>query len=275
MDEEIVSQNPVPAEPLVAPTPPPIPEESFWSRWKGIILLIAAMCAIGLFGLLIYRTTVYVGKIQRGEVIDVSAFSNNTSASQLSDTGIQKIETVNNEAVNNFADDPSIGPENAAVTLVMFEDFECPYCEQLFPVIVAARKQYANDIRFVYRDFPLTDIHPNAQKAAEAGNCANAQGAFWTYHDLLFRNQDKLTVPDLKKYAQTTGLDTEKFNTCLDSGEYADEVQQDFEDGVRAGVSGTPTLFFNGNPVKGAITQSGFDQVMSLLLQSTNQSTNQ
>lgn len=274
MDEQLSPQEPIVPELAPAPTPPPIPDESFWKRWKGILIPLMILAFLLFFGFLTYRVTVYLGKIQRGEVIDISAFSNNDSASQLSEGNTLQLQTINNEAVNNFGDDPSFGPENADITVVMFEDFECPYCGKAFPVISSMREQFGDSVRFIYRDFPITAIHANAQKAAEAGQCAYAQGKFWEYHDLLFKNQTKLTVADLKSHASKLGLDTDQFNTCLDTGEYADEVQQDFEDGVRAGVSGTPTFFFNGNPVKGVLTQNAFVQVISVLRsQSTNTST--
>ena len=265
MDEQLSPQEPV--IPKLAPTPelPPVPEESFWKRWKGILIPLMVLFFLLFFGFLSYRVTVYLGKIQRGEVIDISAFSNNDSASQLSEGSAPKLQTINNEAVNNFGDDPTFGPDNADITIVMFEDFECPFCGKAFPTINAMREQFGDSVRFVYRDFPLTSIHANAQKAAEAGQCAYAQGKFWEYHDLLFKNQTKLSVDNLKIYASTLGLNTSQFNACLDTGEYADEVQQDFEDGVRAGVSGTPTFFFNGNPVKGVLTQNAFVQIISVL----------
>lgn len=274
MDEQLSPQESIVPELAPAPTPPPIPEESFWQRWKGILIPLMILAFLVFFGFLTYRVTIYLGKIQRGEVIDISSFSNNDSASQLSEGSGPKLQTINNEAVNNFGDDPTLGPDTADVTIVMFEDFECPFCGKASPVIKAMREEFGDSVRFVYRDFPLTSIHPNAQKAAEAGQCAHAQGKFWEYHDLLFKNQTKLAVDDLKTYASTLGVNTIQFNTCLDTGEYADEVQQDFEDGVRAGVSGTPTFFFNGNPVKGVLTQNAFVQIISVLRSSETDTIN-
>ncbi|HXF50383.1 MAG TPA: thioredoxin domain-containing protein [Dehalococcoidia bacterium] len=150
-------------------------------------------------------------------------------------------------------DDPARGPEDAAVTIIEFSDFQCPYCgrffQQTLPQLMA---QYGDRIRFVYRDFPLDQIHPNARNAAIAAECADDQGRFWEYHDVLFSNQQALGVADLKRYAEQLGLDVAAFSACLDSQKYNDEVNADLRDGLQAGVTGTPTFFINGRRVVGA-----------------------
>lgn len=146
-------------------------------------------------------------------------------------------------------DDPAIGAKNAQVTIIEFSDFECPFCGRALPTVKQVLKDYEGKVRVVYRDFPLS-FHPNAQKAAEAAECADDQGKFWEYHDKLFANQQALTVDNLKQYAKDLGLDAAKFNSCLDSGKYASEVQKDMAAGSAAGVSGTPT-FFIGNDENG------------------------
>jgi protein-disulfide isomerase len=178
-------------------------------------------------------------------------------------------------------DDPSLGDENAPVTIIEFSDFQCPYCgatvgknEGLIsrfkaqdpswePAVSNIIKDYVETgkVRLVFRDFPLS-FHENAQKAAEAGECADDQGKFWEYHDILFENQNALTVDDLKGYAADLDLDTEEFNSCLDSGKYTAEVQKDLADGQAAGVSGTPAYFINGVLVSGAQPYSVFKQVI-------------
>jgi protein-disulfide isomerase len=112
---------------------------------------------------------------------------------------------------------------------------------------------YGDEIRFVYRDFPLTSLHQYAEKAAEASECADDQGKFWEYHDLLFANQSALDVDSLKSYAAQLGLDTAKFNDCLDSGKQTSEVQKDAADAQAAGATGTPAFFVNGLLVSGAL----------------------
>lgn len=167
-------------------------------------------------------------------------------------------------------DDPSIGPMTAAVTIVEFSDFECPFCKQAFPIIRELMATYGDRVRYIYRDFPVSEIHDNAEKAAEAGACANAQGKFWALHDKIFQYAPQITVPDLKNYARASGVDMSLFTTCLDSGQFANEVQQDYSDGVALGVRGTPTWFINGKKVEGIIPGETFLTLIETLLKVTS-----
>ena len=142
-------------------------------------------------------------------------------------------------------DDPAKGPATAPVTIVEFTDFECPACASMHPVIEDVLKSYGDKVRFVVRDFPL-NRHPNARKAAEAANAAHAQGKFFEYIALLFKNQKALDIASLKKYASEIGLDRARFDAALDRGAYAAEVKKDLEDGEMYGVGVTPTIFVNG-----------------------------
>ena len=118
------------------------------------------------------------------------------------------------------------GGANAKVTIVEFSDFQCPFCLRVMPTLKRVKQTYGDKVRIVWKDFPLTQIHPQAFKAAEAGNCAREQGKFWEYHDRLFSNQQALQPDYLKKYAADAGLDTTKFNACLDTAKYSDRVQE-------------------------------------------------
>ncbi len=161
-------------------------------------------------------------------------------------------------------DDPFLGEDNAPVTIIEFSDYQCPFCKKFYD---ETEKQLIKDyvetgkVKFVYRDFPLDSIHPLARKAAEAAECADEQGKFWEYHDKLFETQ-KLDEASLKQHAKDLGLDTEQFNSCLDSGKYKDEVQKDLDDGIKAGVTGTPTFFINGKKVVGAQPYSVIKQII-------------
>jgi protein-disulfide isomerase len=146
-------------------------------------------------------------------------------------------------------DDPSRGDVNARVTIVEFTDFQCPACAAMNPVLEEVLKSYGSKVRFVVRDFPL-DQHENARKAAEAANAANAQGRFFEYIALLFKRQNALDVPSLKKYASELGLNRAQFDAALDGGVYAAEVKHDIEDGEMYGVGSTPTIFINGVQLK-------------------------
>jgi predicted DsbA family dithiol-disulfide isomerase len=146
---------------------------------------------------------------------------------------------------------PALGPAAAPVTIVEFSDFECPYCGGLFPTMKQVEKNYAQTVRVVYRQFPLTNLHPHAMKAAEASLCANEQKKFWEFHDSMFGNQQELSVADLKQRAVDLKLDAQAFNQCLDSGRQAAAIQADIQEGARAGVTGTPAMFINGRLLSG------------------------
>ena len=157
-------------------------------------------------------------------------------------------------------DDPARGDANAPVTIVEFTDFQCPACAAMHPVLEEVLKSYGNKVRFVVRDFPLNQ-HENARKAAEAANAANAQGKFFEYISVLFKNQKALDTPSLKKYATDLGLDRARFDAALDRGVYAAEVAKDVADGEMYGVGSTPTIFVNGVQLK-VLSADGLKQAI-------------
>ena len=138
------------------------------------------------------------------------------------------------------------GPRTAPATLVEYGDFECPHCGRAHFILNELIEQMGDQVRLVFRHFPLTQAHPHAQRAAEAAEAAGAQRRFWEMHDMLFENQDALEDSDLMAYAQELGLDLDRFQVELVSGAHAPRVRQDFLSGVRSGVNGTPTFFING-----------------------------
>ena len=142
--------------------------------------------------------------------------------------------------------DHILGPRTAAVTLVEHGDFECPHCRQAHYVLQELLAQFREHMRLVYRNFPLSQIHPHAKRAAEASEAAAAQGRFWDMHDMLFERQHALEDEDLTAYAAELGLDLGQFQIELVQGVHLPRVSQDFISGVRSGVNGTPTFFING-----------------------------
>ena len=158
----------------------------------------------------------------------------------------------------DVTDYPRLGNKNAKVAIVEFTDYQCPFCERLFSdAFPKIKKEYIDTgkVQYMVRDFPLFQIHPQAQKAAEAANCAKDQNKFWEMHDKLFSNQSALQIEDLKKYAGELGLNAGTFNSCLDSGKYTDKIKKDQTDGEGLGVRGTPASFIgtiNGNAVNGS-----------------------
>jgi protein-disulfide isomerase len=148
--------------------------------------------------------------------------------------------------------EPTRGPQQARVTIIEFSDFQCPYCRSFNATLDRVMKEFGSDVRLVFRQFPLGEIHPMAEKAAEASLCAQEQGKFWELHDLMFKDQANLAVSDLKAKAAGLGLETTAFNSCLDSGKYGDKIRQDIRDGALAGATGTPAFFINGRFYSGA-----------------------
>ena len=138
------------------------------------------------------------------------------------------------------------GPAHAAVTLVEYGDYECPYCGAAYPIIKEVQARMGDRLRFVFRNFPITTSHPHAEQAAEAAEAAAIRERFWEMHDLLYENQKRLRDEDLRGYAEKLGLDVVAFERELAEHVHAPRVREDFMSGVRSGVNGTPTLYING-----------------------------
>jgi protein-disulfide isomerase len=147
--------------------------------------------------------------------------------------------------------DHATGPDDAPVTLVEYGDYECPYCGMAHPILKAAQRRLGDQLRFVFRNFPLKESHPHAQHAAEAAESAAAQGKFWEMHDMIFEHQHALEDRHLVTYAESLGLDPDRVADDLANKTYAKRVREDFRSGVRSGVNGTPTFFINGERYNG------------------------
>lgn len=188
---------------------------------------------------------------------------------QLVRTRYGQSRTTENEAKEKptVDDDPALGPEDAPVTIIAFEDFECPYSGQVWRTEKQIMQEFEGKVRFVYRDFPLASLHANAIEAAEAAQCANDQGMFWDMHDLLFIYQKNLSSDIIMEAARSLDLDMTTFTECMDSGLYSAEVMDDYQDAVNAGVSGTPTYFFNGIRVEGNLPIEVFRTAINYFLE--------
>lgn len=172
----------------------------------------------------------------------------------------------------------AMGRADAPVTLIEFSDYQCPFCRRFFDqTLPAIKKEYVDTgkVRYVFRDFPLDQIHPQARKAAEAARCAGDQGKYWEMHDLLFQNQRDLAVPKLKEYAAGMKLDAGRFATCLDGAKFGGGVQKDVDEGASVGVRGTPAFFvgrsrgagpIDGLLISGARPLNDFRQEIERLL---------
>ena len=154
------------------------------------------------------------------------------------------------------------GNEKAAVELVEYGDYQCPHCGHAYPIIKSVQKKLGNKIKFVFRNFPLSEIHPNATNAAVAAEAAALQGKFWEMHDIIFEHQEHLGDTHLIKYAAQVGLDVAQFQVDFDKPLVQEKVENDFESGVMSGVNGTPTFFINGERYNGSWEE---DDLLDLL----------
>ncbi|MBP9828273.1 DsbA family protein [Patescibacteria group bacterium] len=228
--------------------------------FTGFIFVLFLIIVIGFS----WQVFSYYQKLQKGAVV----FAPGTYSSTVAST--DRLEALVQGAPGSGAlattDDPHIGSPDAAITIVEFADFGCPYCAEERFVLDALVKKYPDDVRLIYRDFPLTDVHPGAELAAMAGECAQEQGKFWEFHEALFADQGVFTLDSLVVTAQEAGLRVSLYEQCMTSGIYEDEVMQDLADGVQAGVTGTPTFFINGLKVEGAIPYGVFDELIKAFL---------
>jgi len=163
-----------------------------------------------------------------------------------------------------LGDAPILGSKDAKVTIVEFSDYECPFCGRHFSqTLPQIKSNYVDSgkARLAFKDFPLS-FHPNAQKAAEAARCAGEQGKYWEMHDILFENQQALSLSSYKSWAKGIGLDSTRFDSCIDSGKYAQAVSNDLNYGQQVGVQGTPAFFINGILISGACPYSTFSQAI-------------
>ncbi|MDD5341926.1 MAG: DsbA family protein [Patescibacteria group bacterium] len=227
------------------PAPQPLPQRRWWRTWWGISLII--------FGVLIVLF-----------IVSVSWYALSVLGQRAQDTTEQVTIVDMNKLLT--ADDPGFGSTKAKVEIVEFVDFQCPFSGEAFPTVRKMMSEYGDRIYFVYRDYPGTDIHPDAERAAEAAACANEQDKFWEFHDRLFQNQAKLAAVDLEYYALQSGLDTDRFKKCLESDKYAADIEEDVEAGLAIGVTGTPTFVINGYVIPGVIPEDTFRQIIDRLL---------
>jgi protein-disulfide isomerase len=154
------------------------------------------------------------------------------------------------------------GPREAPVNIVEFSDFRCPFCKEVVPKLKQLATQYPDRVRWVFRDFPIPGLHPDAPLAHEAARCAGEQGKFWPYHDLLFERAMDVSVMSLKQYAAEVGADRAAFDQCLDSHKYQGAVNADIEAGTKVGVTGTPTFFINGEAFVGNQPLGEFQRII-------------
>jgi protein-disulfide isomerase len=163
------------------------------------------------------------------------------------------------------------GNSNAPLTLVEYGDYECPYCGMAYPIVKRIQKHFDDRLRFVFRNFPLIDNHPHAGIAAMTAEFAATKGKFWEMHDLLYENQQFLELTDLMKYAESLNLSSADLRTAIENKTFAEKIQNDFTNGVRSGVNGTPSFFINENRFNGSFEYENlFHSLNNVLIELNN-----
>lgn len=234
-------------------------EESSIHRKRGWAGTIVTLVILFLLGAFVWRVVFFTSQIRNGglNLSDLNYSQTVTTIAKLASEPVS--DQVVDVAIKNR---PMLGSANAPITIVEFADFSCPFSRTSSFVMRSLATQYPNQFRYIYRDFPLIELHPFAQKASEAAACANEQGKFWEYHDKLYQNQDALDDQSFGRFASQLNLDTARFHDCFAGHTYTKQVEQDYEDGLAAGVRGTPTFFINGNRIPGSIPQDVLEKVI-------------
>ncbi|MDD2807416.1 MAG: thioredoxin domain-containing protein [Patescibacteria group bacterium] len=242
---------------FIKPEPPKIKSthQRWYQKWWGVVILLllfVVSITVAAGGIYVFKL---VSLLRSGQLTPQELFVASPSDSQLS---------LATSLVTS--DDPSHGPKDSKVVVVEFLDFQCSYCLEAEPVIRQILKDYGDKILFQYRDFPITDIHPQALMAAEAAECAHEQGKFWEMRDKIFEDQANINEAVLKTYAVQIGLNSVQFGNCLATEKYRSEIEQDLTDGYAAGVKATPTFFINGARLDGAVPLNTFEKIITAAL---------
>lgn len=232
-----------------------------WYEKPGpVFALVGVLFIGGFFSVVVWRTFAYYQNFQKG---------GNTPLPQFSDKftpGNFKTAAAKNQLVDVTSQDaPTIGNANAAITIVEFGDFECPYTKDAYPAIRQLAAENPNLIRYEWRDYPLDTIHTHASATAVAASCAQKQGKFWQMQDKIFTHQDSLERNDFLNDADQIGLDKTTFTTCLDAGGDAKRLATDRAVGDAQQIRGTPTFYINGARVEGAVPYAIWQQILQKL----------
>lgn len=200
-----------------------------------------------------------------GWLMNIVGDKDDTRSNDYKKEQVQQVDQKNdkNSKITVSEEDHIRGDANAPVTVIEFSDFQCPYCARFHETMLQAMDKYPTKIKWVYKHFPLSSIHSQAQLAAEASECAAEQGNFWEFADEVVKRQSSLSRNTFGEVAQMLNLDTSQFDNCVASGKYKSKVQADYALGLQNGVNGTPGLFINGKFYRGAISLSQLEQIVN------------
>ncbi len=233
-----------------------IHHKKWFLRWWGILII--------LFSLALILSSIYffilVNRYQKA-IISGSIISNNLIAgySKIDNTLDDSKVTIDRQALEKD-DAPSIGSKKPVMTIVIFSDFDCPYCAIFYPILKKFVLENSEKVKLIFRDYPVHDY-----KSALAGNCAFEQNRFWDMHDKLFYYQNNISDEVIKKIAKNIRLDVDKFNQCYESEKYKKDIKKDMALAMKSGVQGTPTIFVNGAKFAGIIPETILKQILSAI----------
>jgi protein-disulfide isomerase len=231
--------------------------------WLAIIALLIIAPPLVWLGVLTVR---YYGQIKGGNSISLPDQRLQASiARQIANTNVTKEDLAR---LIPFGRVPETGSPGAKITVIEFVDYQCPYSQRSAAPVRQVMAAMGDRVRFMIRDFPILELHPEAKQVALAANCVLEQGqeAYWRFHDLLFADQEHLTLADLYVKAQQAGVDTTKYDECVASSRYARKIEEDVKVGIRAGVQGTPTFFVNGVKFQGSLDAKMLTQILHAAL---------
>lgn len=222
----------------------------WYKKWWGILLIF--------FGTLILIFLTAIGFYILDLVKNIK--ENKTLGGIIQNRSLSAEEKKTVEGEGNYW----LGSPDAKITIVEFADFECPYCQKSFSKIREISLKYRNNVKIIYRDYPL---HDNSINLAMASRCAGEQGLFWVMHDKLFQNQGSTSEDNISLFAEQIGADIERFKKCQTEQKYITAIQKDYADGQKLGIRGTPTWFINGYKIEGDIPYSSFINTIEKLIQ--------
>jgi protein-disulfide isomerase len=227
--------------------------------WTIFVLLLAIIAIVG------WRTVYYYRHLKAGDIIELPNIGGKFTVGEV---GFGSAARVTAGEVDT-ADAPALGAPagKEKFTVVMFGDFECPFSRESSVTFRRMAVKYGDRVRFIYRDFPLAEIHAGAFVAASAAECAREQMRFWEYYDRLYANAPNFSTEDLTRYAQEAGLDATQFERCLTSNRYEGRVAEDLSAAERLGLRGTPTFYIDGRKVEGSLPEDDFGRILDKLLQ--------
>lgn len=215
--------------------------------WGTFLLTFLILILVGFF---VWRIVYYMNLFRAGKLADLrEAEAREMSISRLAAAAA----ATTNLSPLSLDGEPSLGNVEALLTIVVFADFSCPYSRETAFVMRSIMAQNSGGVRYVYKDFPLIDLHSGAESASEAAACAGDQDKFWEMHDRLYLNQSDFSRLALLEHARVLDLEMGRFISCLDGREHAEEIEADYQEGLAAGVFGTPTFFFNNEKVQGSL----------------------